>query len=132
MASQRVQRVRNLLRSEIATVIQRKLKDPRVAMVTITSVEVSADLRQAHILVTVYGSRKTVEKAVDGLKSAAGYIRSELMKVLHLRPMPYLEFDADESFAREARTLDLLEKIRRDREESDARAESGDSADSQQ
>ena len=132
MPSQRVRRVQNLLRSEIATVIQRRLKDPRVAMVTITSVEASADLRQARVFVSVYGNRKKLDQAVDGLKSAAGYIRSELMKVLHLRPMPHLDFEADESFARGARTLDLLEKIRHEREESDPGAESGDSVDPQQ
>jgi ribosome-binding factor A len=132
MPSRRTQRVANLLRSEIATIIQRRLKDPRVTMVTITSVEVAPDLRQARVLFSVYGNRKKLDNALDGLKSAAGYIRSELMSVLHLRPMPHLEFAEDESLARGARTLDLLEKIRHEREDSDGRAGSGDSTDPQQ
>jgi ribosome-binding factor A len=132
MPSLRVQRVQNLLRSEIAEILQRKLKDPRVEMVTISFVEASPDLRQARVFVSVYGDREARDVALDGLKSAAGFIRSELMKVLHLRPMPFLEFQADESLARGARTLNLLEKIRHEREESDASAESGDPTDSQQ
>jgi len=132
MPSQRVQRVKNLLRSEIATIIQRKLKDPRVTMVTITAVEVSPDLGQARIYVDVYGSRKKIDEALDGLKSAAGYIRSELMRVLHLRPIPFLEFENDESLARGARTLDLLEHIRRERGNSERTEEPGNPSDPQQ
>jgi ribosome-binding factor A len=131
MPSQRVQRVQNLLRSEIATIIQRRLKDPRVTMVTITAVQVSPDLKQARVSVDAYGTRRKVNEALDGLKSAAGYIRSELMRVLHLRPIPFLEFENDESLARGARTLDLLEHIRRERESSERTEEQGDPADPQ-
>ena len=132
MPSQRVQRVQNLLRSEIATIIQRKLKDPRVTMVTITSVQVSPDLGEARIYVDIYGNRKKINEALDGLKSAAGYIRSELMRVLHLRPIPFLEFENDESLARGARTLDLLEHIRRERGNSERTEEPGNPSDPQQ
>ena len=132
MPSQRVQRVKNLLRSEISTIIQRKLKDPRVMMVTITSIDLSPDLGHARVYVDIYGTRKKVDEALDGLKSAAGYIRSELMRVLHLRPIPFLEFESDESLARGARTLDLLEHIRRERKDSERTEEQGDPSDPQQ
>ena len=132
MPSQRIQRVQNLLRSEISTIIQRKLKDPRVTMVTITSIDVSPDLANARVYVDIYGTRAKVEEALDGLKSAAGYIRSELMRVLHLRPVPVLTFESDESLARGARTLDLLEQIRREREKSERAEEEGDPSDSAQ
>jgi len=132
VASQRVQRVQNLLRSEISLAIQRKLKDPRVAMTTISSVEVSPDLKQARVFVSVYGDDRTRRVALEGLASAAGFIRMELMKVLHLRPIPHLEFRFDESLARGAQTLDLLEQIRHERQETDASAEAGGSTDPQQ
>jgi len=130
MPSQRMQRVQNLLRAEISTVLQRKVKDPRVAMVTITRVEAAPDLREARVFVSAYGDARAVATAVEGLESASGFIRAELMKVLHLRPMPHLDFEADESLARTARTLDLLDQIRREREERDASAGPGDRADS--
>ena len=129
MPSQRIRRVQNLLRAEISIVLQRKLKDPRVAMVTITGVEAAPDLREARVYVTVHGEREARDKVLAGLQSAAGFIRFELMKVLHLRPMPHLEFRTDEAFERADRTLDLLEQIRHEQEQRDASAEPGDRAD---
>lgn len=125
MPSQRVQRVQKLLRSEISTVVQRRLKDPRVSMVTITEVEADADLKHARVFVTAYGDAEHQEATLSGLRSGAGFIRAELMKVLHLRPMPTLEFRADDSLSRGARTLDLLDRIRREEEDDDSRAGAG-------
>jgi ribosome-binding factor A len=110
--SQRIERVQKLLRSEISNVILRRLKDPRVGMVTITDVRAAPDLRNARVFVSVYGDPEQQTDALAGLRSGAGFIRAELMKVLHLRPMPTLEFHPDESLAQGAHTLDLLDKIR--------------------
>jgi ribosome-binding factor A len=118
MPSQRIERVQKLLRSEISEVILRRLKDPRVGMVTITDVRVTPDLRHARVFVSAYQGEEELSDAVAGLSSGAGFIRAELMKVLHLRPMPVLEFQADDALERGARTLDLLDKIR-DEEEHD-------------
>jgi len=130
MASQRIRRVQNLLRSEISNVVLLKLKDPRVGMVTITEVEADADLKHARVFVSVLGSREQRDEALAGLTSGAGFIRSELMKVLHLRPMPILDFQADDSLARGARTLDLLERIAHEQEDDDPRSGARDRADS--
>ena len=130
MASQRIRRVQNLLRSEISNVILLKLKDPRVGMVTITEVEADADLKHARVFVSVLGSGEELEDALAGLSSGAGFIRSELMKVLHLRPMPILDFEADDSLARGARTLDLLERIAHEHRDDDPRSGTRDRADS--
>jgi ribosome-binding factor A len=130
MASQRIRRVQNLLRAEISNVILLKLKDPRVGMVTITEVKADADLKHARVFVSVLGSVEKREDALTGLSSAAGFIRSELMKVLHLRPMPVLDFQADDSLARGARTLDLLERIAHEYNDDDPRSGARDSADS--
>jgi ribosome-binding factor A len=110
MPSQRVHRVQNLLRAEISTVLLRKLKDPRVHMVTVSEVDVAPDLKNAHVWVSVYGEREYREEALEGLRSAAGYIRKELMNVLNLRPMPFLTFDLDTSLERGAHTLDVLDE----------------------
>jgi ribosome-binding factor A len=132
MPSQRLRRVQNLLRSEISNVMQRKLKDPRVAMATITEVEADPDLRSARVFVSVLGTAEQQGASLAGLQSAAGFIRSELMKVLHLRPMPALDFRADDSLARGARTLDLLEQIRHEQEDDSPSPGAGDSADPEQ
>jgi len=112
MASQRIARVQKLLRSEISSILQRKTKDPRVSMITITEVDASPDLKNARVYFSTLGDQEAESTALAGLRSAAGFIRSELMKVLHLRPMPVLEFIVDRSLARGARTLDILDRIR--------------------
>jgi len=132
MASQRIERVQKLLRSEISSILQRKLKDPRVGMVTITEVDASPDLKTARVFFSVLKEDESEAEALAGLKSAAGFIRSELMRVLHLRPMPVLEFDLDASLARGARTLDLLDQVLHEQEDDDPRAGPGDPSRSQQ
>jgi ribosome-binding factor A len=132
MPSQRLQRVQNLLRSEISTVMQRKLKDPRIGMVTITEVEADADLKNARVFVSVLGSAEQENDTLEGLVSAAGFIRSELMKVLHLRPMPRLEFQVDETLERGAHTLELLEQIADERDHGGPLTEPSGGADPEQ
>ncbi len=132
MASQRIRRVQNLLRSEISNVVHLKLKDPRVGLVTITEVEADADLRHARVFVSVLGTAEQRDNALAGLSSGAGFIRCELMKVLHLRPMPFLDFQADDSLARGARTLELLEQIAHEQEDDEPRPGAGDQPDSQE
>ncbi len=130
MPSQRIERVQRLLRAEISELIQRKLKDPRIGMVTITEVNVSPDLKNARVYLSVFGENKS--ETLAGLRSAAGFIRSELMGVLHLRPMPVFEFVIDESLERGARTLDLLDQIRHEQEDEHPRPGAGDPTDKQQ
>jgi ribosome-binding factor A len=132
MASQRIERVQKLLRSEISSILLRKLKDPRVGMVTITEVNASPDLKTAQVFFSVLKEDESEAEALAGLKSAAGFIRSELMRVLHLRPMPVLEFDLDASLARGARTLDLLDQVLHEQEDDDPRAGPSDPSRSEQ
>ena len=132
MVSQRMERVQKLLRSEISSVLQRKLKDPRVGMVTITEVDASPNLRTARVFFSVLKDDESEAEALAGLKSAAGFIRFELMQVLHLRPMPALEFELDRSLARGARMLDVLDQIRHEQEEDGPRAGPSDPSRSEQ
>ena len=131
MPSQRVARVQNLLRSEISTVMLRKLKDPRVQMATISEVSVSPDLKSARVYVSVYGEPEVQTHTLQGLRSASGFIRSELMKVLDLRPMPFLTFDLDESLERASHTFDLLDRILHEQHGDQPGCEPGDRPDSQ-
>ncbi len=75
---------------------------------------------------SVLTDEESEAEALAGLRSAAGFIRSELMRVLHLRPMPVLEFELDRALARGARTLDLLDQIRHEQEDDGPRAGPGD------
>jgi len=132
MASQRIERVQKLLRAEISSVLQRKLKDPRVGMVTVTEVDASPDLKTARVFFSVLKEDESEAEALAGLKSAAGFIRSELMRVLHLRPMPVLEFELDRSLARGAHTLDLLDQVLHEQEDDGPRAGPSDPSRSEQ
>ncbi len=99
-------------------------------MVTISEVDVSPDLKNAHVWVSVYGEKEYREEAIEGLRSAAGYIRAELMKVLSLRPMPYINFTLDTSLERGAHTLDVLDQALHEHKDQPG-GEPGDSTDSQ-
>lgn len=110
MSSRRVERVSHSMREVIAELLLREIKDPRVAMVTVSHVDLSPDLRQARVLVSCFGERAQREAAVAGLESAAGFIRGQLSKRLHLRYAPQLRFSMDESFEYAARVSALLHR----------------------
>jgi ribosome-binding factor A len=112
MPTQRQERVGQLLRDEISRIVQRGMRDPRLGLVTLTEVEVSADLRQARVYVSVYGDEETVRQTVEALSGAAGYIRVELSRAVKLRYIPELTFHYDDSLARGARVLELMEKLK--------------------
>jgi len=126
MPSQRIQRVESLLRSEIGNLIQRKIKDPRIGLVSVTRVDAAPDLHEARVFVSIYGDQAAHTNALAGLQSAAGFIRSELMKALHLRPIPALEFRSDDALERAAHTLDLLDQIRHEHEDTNPDPKAGD------
>ena len=92
---------------EVADILMRKIKDPRVRMVTVTDVELTKDLRIARIFVT------TMEQK-DGLAKASGFVRAELGRRLALRYLPELTFIKDVSGPRADRVLELLDGLHRD------------------
>jgi ribosome-binding factor A len=89
-------------------------------------VNVSPDFKNARVYVSVIGGPGVEGEVLAGLQSAAGFIRSELMKVLHLRPMPVFEFEIDRSLERGSHTLDILERIRHEHEDDGPVAGPGD------
>jgi ribosome-binding factor A len=127
-----MKRVQNLLRAEISNIMLRKLKDPRVRMATITEVDVAPDLKNAQVYISVYGDPALQEEVLQGLKSAAGFIHSELMRALNMRPMPYFTFVLDETLARGASILDLLDQVLHEEKPSEPGATPGDRADSEE
>ena len=100
---QRTDRVGDLIRRELAVLLQTGIKDPRIGFVSITEVEVSPDLRQAKVYVSVYGTPGEQSDSLMGLESASGYVRSVLRGRLHLKRIPELVFLLDDSIERGAR-----------------------------
>ena len=115
--SRRTQRVGDLILHEMADILQRQVKDPRVALVTITGVDVSPDLRVAKVFYSCLDPEAPAEKILRGLESARGFIRGELARRLELKVVPDLRFQHDDSLDRGFRVQDLLESIRHDHEE---------------
>ena len=115
----RTDRVADYLREELARLIQREMRDPRVAMVSITDVEVSKDLAHARVYFTAMGS-DTAEEArdvADALNKAAGFLRSQLSKDSNLRTVPALRFRFDASVGQGRYMEDLIERaVSADRE----------------
>lgn len=97
MRYKRSQRVGELIHEEISNLLLMEIKDPRIGFVTITRVELSDDLKNAKIFVSVMADENGKEKALQGLSSASGFIRKELGKKLRLKLVPELIFKIDNS-----------------------------------
>ncbi|HLB24932.1 MAG TPA: 30S ribosome-binding factor RbfA [Nitrospirota bacterium] len=117
MDFKRADRVGDQVRAELADIILRKMRDPRVGFVTITKVELSDDLKNAKVFVSVLGDQKQKKDSLKGLRSAVHFIRGELGRRLKLRYMPELVFVLDESIEKGARMLDILRKLEEEDEE---------------
>ncbi|MGL5336874.1 MAG: 30S ribosome-binding factor RbfA [Enterovibrio sp.] len=105
----RVQRVEQQLQKEIALILQREVKDPRIGMVTVSSVESSRDLAYAKVFVTFFTlGDQTPQEGLAALREASGFIRSLLGKVIRLRVTPELTFVYDESLTEGMRISNLV------------------------
>lgn len=118
MAEHRNERIRELIKSEFSSILQRDLKDPRIGFVSVTDVEVSNDYSHVKIFVSVYGDEESKKQTMEGLESAKGFIRSELGKRIRLRHTPEVHIIADNSIERGSRIFELLEKVKQGKEES--------------
>ncbi|MCJ8170723.1 30S ribosome-binding factor RbfA [Atopomonas sediminilitoris] len=108
----RTQRVGDQMQRELAVLISREMKDPRVSLVTVSAVEVSRDLAYAQVYVTAMASEtpEQMQEILTVLKGAAGFLRTQLGRVMKLRHVPQLNFRYDESIARGAHLSALIER----------------------
>ena len=111
MSTRRQRQVADLILEELASLIARRVRDPRVEGVVITGVNVTPDLRYADVLVTTLGDEESKKEALAGLNAAAGYLRRELAPSLNLRYLPELRFHLDRTWEQGARIDALLEQI---------------------
>jgi len=118
MLPRRVDRIEEQLRIEISEIIEREIHDPRVGgLATVTGVKISPDLRHARVFMTSLGGDEEQKRTIQGLKSAASYIRHSLSKRLHhLKRIPELTFDYDESIEHSFRIEKLLGEIKSEHE----------------
>lgn len=122
--NRRADRVAEAVREEVATFLSEGAKDPRlVGLVTVTSVDVTRDLRQARIFVSILGTDTERAATFDALSSMTPHLRSRLAKSLRLRVAPEVSFRLDESVARAARIETLLAQVR-DKKTGDERPQS--------
>jgi ribosome-binding factor A len=109
--SQRTDRVDELLRQEIGTLLAKELADPRIGFTTITDVETSPDLRHAKVWVSVIGGRTDRTETVRALQASMGFVRHELGKRLRIKRIPALHIHLDDSAERGTRVLHLLQEL---------------------
>jgi|SRR5437762_14119001 len=118
MQGRRIDRIEEQLRIELSEIIEREIQDPRIGLATVTAVKISPDLRHAHIFITVLGDETQRKKTLEGLRSAANFVRRSLSKRLHhLRRIPELSFDYDEVVEKGIRIEELLHQIKREDEQ---------------
>jgi ribosome-binding factor A len=108
----RARRTDESVRQALAQILLSEVKDPRVELITITSVVVSPDLRHANVFITTHGDEDRYKQALAGLQSAKGRIRSALGRDLVMKYVPDLHFFIDESVDEGQRISEKLHELR--------------------
>ena len=110
---QRTDRVADLMRREIAEILLKEVKDPRLEFVTITAVRISKDLRNARVFFTTLKKGEDLDRVTEGLRHAAGFVQRKIGGRLQLRNTPHITFAYDDSFETGAH----MDKVLRDIED---------------
>jgi ribosome-binding factor A len=113
-SSRRPEQMAATLRQVITESLARDVRDPRVGFVTITGVLVTNDLSHARVMVSVPGEDAEKSRALEGLQSAAGFLRSRAARALTTRTVPELHFELDRGLEHAARINELLNTIRQE------------------
>jgi ribosome-binding factor A len=114
MTDHRNERVRELIKSEFGSILQRDLKDPRIGFVSVLDVEVSNDYSHVKIFVSIMGDAEVKRLTMEGLESAKGFIRTELGHRIRLRHTPEVHIIADNSIEKGSRIFQLLNEFKKD------------------
>ena len=113
----RARKIAERIQVELADILMRNVADPRLAMVTITAVDVDRELAYAQIYVVASGDDERMDEVLAGLEGAQGYLRSQLAARIQLRSFPQLRFRWDASHERGARIEELLDSLQEERGE---------------
>jgi ribosome-binding factor A len=107
------ERLGQALREEIETIVEGELGDPRIGLVSVTSVALAEDSRSARVFVSVDGDEKEASRSLEGLTAAVGFVRREVAENLHLRRPPELHFQLDRSHKYGPRIDELLSRAKK-------------------
>ena len=108
----RVEKLQELIKQEVGKMLLMDIKDSRIGFVTVTGVEMTGDLREAKIYVSIMGNDEQIKNSWDGLKSALGFIRREIGKRIKIRFTPEISFALDKSLDYSEHIQKLLLKIK--------------------
>ena len=108
----RPERLGELIRQTVAAFLTGNVRDPRIGFVTVTKVEVSPDLGHARVWVSIMGTEEERARSLEGLGSAARFLRTQLSRELQLRTTPELHFELDRGLEHAARIDEVLRKIK--------------------
>jgi ribosome-binding factor A len=109
--SRRSDRVADEVRKELSQLIFREVKDPRIKLVSVTEVQITSDLRRAVVRISALGEEQDRLAAVEALRHARGFLRTELAHRLRLRVTPELVFELDRGAEHSQKISDLLESL---------------------
>ena len=127
MAKQlRIEKLQELIKQEMSKMLLKELKDPRIGFVTVTDVEMTGDLREAKIYVSVMGGEEQVKSSLEGLNSALGFVRREIGQRIRLRFTPEISFALDTSLDYGDHIQKLLLQVEGDFKNDDNAQRSGD------
>lgn len=115
----RVNRVGEQMKKELGDIIGRKIKDPRIGFVTVTDVEVTGDLQQAKVFISVLGDDVQKENTLKALAKAKGFIRTEIGQRIRLRKTPEITFEFDQSIDYGNRIETLLHQVQNEDKENE-------------
>ncbi len=117
MSSQlRIEKLQELIKQEMSKMLLKEIKDPRIGFVTVTDVEMTGDLREAKIYVSIMGGDEQIKESLEGLQSALGFIRREIGKRIRLRFTPEISFALDKSLDYSEHIQKLLLQIEKERD----------------
>jgi len=109
--SKRLMRVAEVIRMELARLILTDVKDPRIGFATVTVVEVSPDLRDARVMVSVMGSEKEKKSSLIALDKAKGFLQYKINEVLSMKFTPKLHFKLDDSLEKSMEIDKIIHQI---------------------
>jgi ribosome-binding factor A len=107
----RLDRLADLIKREVSEILLREVKDPRVAMVTITHATVTSDLKQAKVFFSTMKTGQELTDTITGLERAAGFVQRQLAARVHLRYVPHLSFLFDDSLIQAAHMDQIFREL---------------------
>jgi ribosome-binding factor A len=112
LKQQRQQRIDHELQRAVAKIISEELKDPRLGFITVTRTEITSDMMNCKVYVSIIGDRHVARQSMDALKNAAGFIRGEVGELVKLRHTPELTFVEDRSTEQAIAMAKTLERTK--------------------